>query len=85
MKTSFFSLAIFVTTFCFNLHAHMQIGVVTASNYVGDREVAWRIKIAGEQLGWTVYLDEDEGRQVQHLDHLDFVICMLPNNEYLNP
>lgn len=85
MNKSFISLLIFTATLFINLNANINIGVVTASNYVGDREVAWRIKIAGESLGWTVFLDEDEGRQVQNMDQLDWVICMLPNNEFLNP
>lgn len=63
------------------LHASVQMGLITHSKYVGDREVAWRIKIAGERLGWTVFLDEDEGRNLKG-QMLDWVICMLPKNNY---
>lgn len=61
-----------------------QIGIITHTDYVGDREVAWRIKIAAENLGWTVFIDENEGRQIS-TQQLDWVICMLPNNAFLNP
>lgn len=74
----------FAVCFSFQLHSETCIGLATASNYVGDREVAWRIKIAGERLGWTVFLDEDNGKGLQSLD-LDWVICMLPNNEFFHP
>lgn len=84
MNTIFFSSLIFGFIFIANLQANVRIGVATASSYVGDREVAWRIKIAGESLGWEVLLDEDNGRHLQD-QQLDWVICMLPNNEFHNP
>ena len=85
LKNRFFiSLFILGLSF-FNIHANVRIGIVTAWNYVGDRETAWRIKIGGESLGWTMILDEDEGRQVQNMEDLDLVICMLPINEFTNP
>ena len=60
-----------------NLHANPQVALITASRYVGDREVAWRMKIAGERLGWKVIVDEDEGRNLKG-QKFDWVICMLP-------
>lgn len=63
-----------------NLHATIRVGLVTSSDYVGDREVAWRIKITGEKLGWKVYIDEKEGVELQH-KKLDWVICMLPDHK----
>jgi len=68
-----------------NLQANIRMGVAISSRYVGDREVAWRIKIAGEKLGWTVYLDENEGCQLQKIEQLDWVICLLTNNKYFHP
>lgn len=63
---------------------HVNMGIVTAQNYTGDREVAWRIKIAAERLGWSVALDESGGINVQN-QQLDWVICMIANNELINP
>ncbi len=74
--------AIFIFSF---IEANIRIGVTTDSRYVGEREVAWRIKIAGEQLGWTVLVDENEGQEIQHLKDLEYVICLLPRNVFLNP
>ncbi|NDE82208.1 MAG: hypothetical protein EB051_01130 [Chlamydiia bacterium] len=39
----------------------------------GDLEVAYRIKIAGERLGWTVIVDENEGEELRNTS-LDFCI-----------
>ena len=65
------------------IQTSVQMGLITASNYVGDREVAWRIKIAGERLGWKVFLDEEEGIRLNY-KQLDWVICMLHNNNISN-
>lgn len=62
-----------------NLEATIKMGIITSSHYVGDREIAWRIKIAGEKLGWKVFIDEEEGRRLKYHE-LDWVICMLPDN-----
>lgn len=62
-----------------DFNPNIQMGLITASNYVGDREIAWRIKIAGERLGWNVFLDEESGNQLNY-QNLDWVICMLPDN-----
>jgi len=77
------ALLIVLALFTANLHATIQVGLSTSSRYVGDREVAWRIKIAGEKLGWNVYLDENKGAQLQDRK-LDWVICMLPNNHHFH-
>lgn len=86
MNTSRFfkTLVIALALFTANLHATIRVGLVTASNYVGDREVAWRIKIAGKKLGWKIYLDEKEGVEVQNRK-LDWVICMLPFHKLFHP
>lgn len=81
-KTFFLILALALLTA--NLHATVRMGLVTSSGYVGDREAAWRIKIAGEKLGWKVYIDEKEGAELQH-KKLDWVICMLPNHNLFHP
>ena len=39
------------------------------------------MKIAGEKLGWTVHLDENEGRGLTG-KKLDLVICLHPYNEF---
>lgn len=65
------------------LQGNVRVGLMTSSNYVGDREVAWRIKIAGERLGWSVFLDQQEGTQLNYHE-LDWVICMLPDNKISN-
>lgn len=67
-----------------SLEAKLNMGLMTSSNYVGDREVAWRIKIAAERLGWKVYLDENFGQKVAKRK-LDLVICLLPENQFFNP
>lgn len=80
LKTLLIALALFTT----NLQATIRVGLVTSSGYVGDREVAWRIKIAGKKLGWKVYLDEKAGVELQQRK-LDWVICMLPNHQLFQP
>lgn len=77
-------LVILLIALFIKLEAHIRMGLVTSANYVGDREVAWRIKIAAERLGWTVLLDEAEGRQILN-EQLDWSICMLTKNEFSNP
>lgn len=85
MNQIFLSILILAAIFSIDLQANIRMGIATASNYVGDREVAWRIKVAGENLGWSVFLDEDNGKGLQNRTDLDWVICLLPNNEYFNP
>ena len=62
----------------------IKIGIISDANYYGEREVAWRIKIAAERLGWKVFLDEKRGRKIKKIKHLDWVICTLPGNKYLH-
>lgn len=66
------------------LQANIRMGIVSASHYCGERELAWRMKIAGERLGWEVIVDEDEGQSIQNRSDLDFVVCLLPDNPYFN-
>lgn len=80
----FIIISLLALLFRSHLEANRSIGIVTSSTYVGDRETAWRIKIAAENLGWTAYLDEKCGKEIQHLE-LDWVICMLPKNNFSNP
>ncbi len=70
--------------FSYSLEAHHHVGIITYHNYVGDKEIALRIKIAGERLGWTVIIDENEGKEIQH-QKFDWVICMMPKNHFHNP
>lgn len=80
----FLKLCVFSAFLFFNpLRAEFKVGVVTSTRYVGEREVAWRIKIAGERLGWTVYLDEFSGSKT-HKKRLDCVICMINNKKTIN-
>lgn len=60
--------------------AHIRMGIASSSEYCGEREIGWRIKIAAEQLGWTAILDEKEGNDIKRLTDLDWVICLLPRN-----
>lgn len=79
LRALIISIALFI-----RVDAQTQVGVITSTGYVGDREVAWRIKIAGERLGWRVLIDEKKGRLIQN-HQFDWVICMLPNCNYDNP
>lgn len=77
---NFIIIALFFTS---NLSAY-QIGIATHTTYTGDREVAWRIKIAAENLGWTVFMDENGGQEIS-TQQLDWVICLLPDKPFFNP
>jgi len=75
-------IAIIFFTFVFiNTESKVQMGIITDSKYVGDREVAWRIKVAAERLGWEAHIDESGGKNLR-MKKLDFAICMLPNNTF---
>ncbi|MCX6988657.1 MAG: glycosyltransferase [Chlamydiae bacterium] len=50
-----------------------KVGIITSSNMYGDLEVAYRMKIAGERLGWIVVLDETNGEGLRNIP-LDFAI-----------
>jgi len=63
-----------------SIQAELRVGVISSGAYVGEREVGWRIKIAGENLGWTMILDEKEGKNLKKMRDLDFVICLLPGS-----
>ncbi len=65
--------------------ASIRMGIASSSKYCGEREVGWRIKAAAESLGWTVFLDEDQGSFVEKMQDLDFVVCLLPQNTFTNP
>jgi hypothetical protein len=43
----------------------VRIGIVSDSEYCGERELGWRIKIAAESLGWEVFLDEKRGKKLK--------------------
>jgi hypothetical protein len=72
-------------SFFVGAEASSRVGIVSSSGYCGEREVGWRIKAAAESLGWTVFLDEDQGSFIQEMKDLDFVICLLPENTFTNP
>ena len=60
-----------------------SIGIVSDKSYYGERELGWRIKKAAEDLGWTVFLDEYRGRLVKRVDHLDWILYIIPEVEPL--
>ncbi len=78
-------MSVCLLTFAIKADAAIRMGIASDSTYCGERELAWRIKIAGESLGWTVFLDEERGSKIQEMQDLDWVICVLPNNQFLNP
>ncbi len=53
--------------------SHKRVGIITLKILKGDVEVAYRIKIAGERLGWTMIVDENEGEGIRNTS-LDFSI-----------
>ncbi len=83
-KKSFFLFAFLFASTAFTHFFHFQpkikIGIVSDAKYCGEREVAWRIKIAAEHLGWEVFLDEKEGHKLKKKKKLNWIICLLPNN-----
>ncbi len=83
-KQLFLVIFIFLGFCCSSILATIQMGVVTATNFIGDREVAWRIKIAGEKLGWKVFVDENGGQLVCKMKNLDWVISLLPDPKVFN-
>ena len=64
LSQSFIILLIISVALCIGLEANLQMGIIISSNYVGDREVAWRIKIAGERLRWTIFFDKKKVRKL---------------------
>ena len=68
----------------FNLHANVRIGIISDSGYCGEREVAWRIKIAAESLGWEAFLDEERGHTLRRMKGLDWIVCLIPDIGRLN-
>jgi len=81
MKLLFIILAT-LSGLCLPADEPLHMGIISSSRYCGEREVAWRIKIAGESLGWQVTLDENEGRLLRTKKDLDFLICVLPKYKY---
>ena len=83
----FFFLLICILLFVYfqsiNSQHKIRIGIISDATYCGERELGWRIKIAAESLGWEVFLDEKKGRKLQKKKNLDWIICLLPNNEYI--
>lgn len=80
-----FILSLFILFFLYDLNAITRMGIISSASYCGEREVGQRMKIAGENLGWQVFLDENEGRDLASVPDLDFVICLLPKNDYFYP
>ena len=62
-----------------------RVGIITSKYLKGDLEVAYRIKIAGERLGWNVIVDENEGEGLRNTT-LDFSIITthLANPRFLS-
>ncbi len=65
-----------------NVSGTVRMGIISNTEYCGERELAWRIKIAAQSLGWDVFLDESRGRNLLKVKDLDWVICLLSNNYY---
>lgn len=82
-KIFFFAVLLSVCTFSywfFYPTNKIRIGIISDLNYCGEREVGWRIKLAAEQLGWEVFLDEKRGRKLRRKKNLDWIICLLPHH-----
>lgn len=60
------------------LFAKTRIGIISDYQYCGEREIAWRVKRAAEQLGWDVFLDEQQGRRIATMKKLDWTISLVP-------
>jgi len=85
MKLFFKFLLIFFLPFLVNIHANIRMGIISDSNFCGEREFGWRIKIAAESLGWEVFLDETRGSRIHKFKEPDWVICLIPHNAILHP
>ncbi len=64
--------------------SHPCIGIISDDTYCGERELAWRIKIAAENLGWKAILDEKRGCHLKKKKGVDWVLCMNPRHERYN-
>jgi hypothetical protein len=65
------------------VYTELNVGIIVDSAYIGDTEAAWRIKIAGENLGWKVCVDERRGSQIEN-QKFDCVICLIPYKKKSN-
>lgn len=65
-----------------SVFATVRMGIITDGNWVGEREVAWRIKRAAEVLGWEVFLDETQGEQIFHMNDLDWTVHLVPAKKF---
>jgi hypothetical protein len=71
--------------FCGEVHAHIRMGIVNDTVCLGEQEFSHRLQIAGERLGWEVFLDEMLGRGLENVRDLDLVISLVAHNEYSHP
>ena len=62
----FIPILIITITAFIKLQAQFHLKLIIPDNHIGEKEVAWRIKIASERLGWVVTIDENEDHQIQH-------------------
>ncbi|MEI8125407.1 MAG: glycosyltransferase, partial [Parachlamydiaceae bacterium] len=79
---------IFLIIFYFcsvELQANVRMGIISKTKLSGEREFGWRMKIAAENLGWEVFLDETEGKDLKEVKGLDWVVCIISKNENFHP
>ncbi len=84
-KQFFFALcAVFallsLCSFFLHKQPHICIGIISDNTFCGERELAWRIKHAAENLGWKTFLDENQGHGLKKKKGLDWVICTVPQH-----
>ncbi len=60
------------------------IGILSDNQYCGERELAWRVKRAAENLGWKVIFDEERGRFLKRKRGVDWVFCIAPQQKRFN-
>jgi hypothetical protein len=80
----FFMLLVALVIPVIAMQAQIRMGIISDAKYCGEREVAHRIKAAGENLGWTVFLDETVGAGLQKIQGFDFVICLIYDNKHIS-
>lgn len=61
-----------------------RIAIISDDHYCGERELAWRVKIAADRLGWEAVLDESRGRGIRKEKGFDWVINITPLNAIYN-
>jgi hypothetical protein len=65
-----------ILVFPFHLIANIRMGIIAPKGFIGEKELAWRIKRTAEGLGWQVFLDEHDMNRLKNHKHLDFVLSL---------